>query len=450
MSIFAKFPDTLLLRKVEEDFNVPVSALHRIMGDFVGEMSAGLEGRESSLKMLPAYVDRASGSETGTYFAIDLGGTNLRVLETELQGNGRIAESIVKNFTLNKNLITGSGEAFFYFIADCIREILIERGKSLDQPLDIGFTFSFPLDQSRIDSGVLLRWTKGFSIGGILGNDVVLLMNEALKKRGLNAVRVVSLANDTVGTLVAKSYEDPRCDIGVILGTGTNACYTESIESIKKASGLSSPSGKMIVNTEWGNFNKIRMNSYDRLVDDASTNPGEQIMEKQVSGMYLGEVARLTMRDLITNKELFGGVTSDYFEKEDVFKTELVSKIESFSIEDVPGLSSLLSTMGIGTPSIKDAIITRRICQIVSTRAARISASMIAGVVIKLDPELAHDHTVAVDGALFEKHPKFAGIITSTLGEIFEKKAFKLNLSLTKDGSGKGSAIIAAITANAK
>jgi len=43
-----------------------------------------------SQAMLPAYVfGWPSGNETGSYLAVDLGGTNLRVCLVELEGNGK-------------------------------------------------------------------------------------------------------------------------------------------------------------------------------------------------------------------------------------------------------------------------------------------------------------------------------------------------------------------------
>ena len=37
------------------------------------------------------------------------------------------------------------------------------------------------------------------------------------------------------------------------------------------------------------------MNATDHFIDGASTNPGKQTFEKMVSGMYLGEICRVTL-----------------------------------------------------------------------------------------------------------------------------------------------------------
>ena len=45
---------------------------------------------------------------------------------------------------------------------------------------------------------------------------------------------VVALVNDTTGTMMSRALEDSDCKIGLILGTGTNACYMESLDAVGK------------------------------------------------------------------------------------------------------------------------------------------------------------------------------------------------------------------------
>lgn len=44
---------------------------------------------------------------------------------------------------------------------------------------------------------------------------------------------MLALVNDTVGTLMACAYEDQNTRIGLILGTGSNACYVEDLDLVK-------------------------------------------------------------------------------------------------------------------------------------------------------------------------------------------------------------------------
>jgi hexokinase len=41
----------------------------------------------------------------------------------------------------------------------------VEREDGKDEQKALGFTFSFPVRQTSVSSGSLIRWTKGFSIG---------------------------------------------------------------------------------------------------------------------------------------------------------------------------------------------------------------------------------------------------------------------------------------------
>ena len=410
-------------KDLEKMLDMPLYEIKRFIKDFHSEMRKGLSGRKSSLKMIPTYATRPKGTEKGNFLALDLGGTNFRVLSLKLNGKRKISALLTERFVLQEKHITGTGKTLFDFIADCVKKFLIKHKMCIGEKHKIGFTFSFPVKKRNIASGVLLRWTKGFRAKGVEGKDVVKLLNESLARKELRNAKVTSLANDTVSTLVAKSYEDPNCDMGVILGTGTNACYSEKLSGREE-----------IINIEWGNFNKLRLTPYDRKLDRASKNPGEQRLEKMVSGMYLDKVARFVVNDLIAGINLPKS-----------FKAEYMSVIESDTSKSLPNINMLLKKLGISNSKYADRKLLKRICTIVSTRAARISAAAIASVVTKMDPHLTRKHTVAIDGSVYEKHSGFSRRIKLTLKEIFGRKAKNIKLSLTKDASGKGAAIIAAL-----
>lgn len=54
--------------------------------------------------------------------------------------------------------------------------------------LPLGFTFSFPLKQEALTTGLLVQWTKGFNCDGVVGKDVVILLQEALGRRNVSNV----------------------------------------------------------------------------------------------------------------------------------------------------------------------------------------------------------------------------------------------------------------------
>ena len=65
------------------------------------------------------------------------------------------------------------------------------------------------------------------------------------------------MLNDTVGTMMSCAFEDRSTEIGLIAGTGSNACYVENcanIHSIGFDENDKNKDGQMVINTEWGGF----------------------------------------------------------------------------------------------------------------------------------------------------------------------------------------------------
>lgn len=61
----------------------------------------------------------------------------------------------------------------------------IQEHSVYEERLALGFTFSFPLKQLGLTKGILQRWTKGFSCSGVVGEDVVQGLKEAIARRGV-------------------------------------------------------------------------------------------------------------------------------------------------------------------------------------------------------------------------------------------------------------------------
>ena len=434
---------------LERIFSISLIDFKTMIEAFHSEMRKGLSGRESSLKMIPSFVDKPKGNEMGKFLALDLGGTNFRVLAVNLDGKGNAAISAAGKFVIPKKDMRGTGVRLFDFIAGCIDSFLEENHIDENKIYDLAFTFSFPVEQKSIASGNLIAWTKGFTAIGVQGEDVVNLLTEALRRKNINCINVTALANDTVGTLVAGSYADSTCDLGVILGTGTNACYREKIANITKLRGYD-PHGHMIVNTEWGNFDKVRFTSYDRFLDETSVNPGSMHLEKMVSGMYLGEITRLVLMDLIGRGLIFENEphAAQNFKTKDSLKTEAMSCIEVDKTECLDEVNVFFETHGISNIAYSDKTSMKRLCRIVSARAAGLGAGAISAVLTWIDPELEDRHTVGIDGSLFEKYPGFRIKMIDVLNKLYGEKAEKIELVHSKDGSGKGAAIIAAVAAS--
>jgi hexokinase len=434
------------LSYLEAIFAMSLPDIRKMIAAFHEEMERGLSGSDSSLRMLPAFIDVPKGNETGEFLAIDLGGSHLRVLSAILDGKGTATISSVKRFLVHGQEMRGTGEGLFDFIAACVDAFLEENRMERTQAYDLAFTFSFPVEQTGIASGRLIVWTKGYTASGVVGEDVVRLLTRAFQRRGISSMRVVALVNDTVGTLAARRYSDPLCSMGVIMGTGTNACYREDLTRISTCRGPY-PGGHTVVNVEWGNFDRLRSTCYDKDLDRASVNPGAMRLEKMVSGMYLGEIARRVLVDLMWRDLIFTAHADlcERFGQSDTFKTEHMSLIEG---DDTPALEktgAVLRDIGLQHTTGHDRRLLKRLCTLVSGRAAALGAGAVCAVVAWMDPEIRRPHTVAMDGSLFEKYPQFAERMGMVFTGLYGDKGNRIRLVHTPDGSGKGAAVIAAV-----
>src|SRR4030042_4659246 len=123
---------------IERMFDVPLGEIKKIIREFHSEMRKGLSGCGSSLKMIPTCAERPKGTETGDCLALDLGGTNFRVLLLKLKGKRITRAPLVKRFVLKKEHITGEGRGLFAFLAGCIKVFMDEHNIPTGEKHDLG------------------------------------------------------------------------------------------------------------------------------------------------------------------------------------------------------------------------------------------------------------------------------------------------------------------------
>ncbi|SGZ27055.1 BQ5605_C025g10040 [Microbotryum silenes-dioicae] len=466
------------LSKLEHQFSVTPQRCRMIVNAFIETLERGLTQTGQEVPMIPTFVfGWPTGKEIGSYLAVDLGGTNLRVCHVELEGDGKFEVTQTK-YRLTEEQKQGEGQDLIDFCSECLNKFIQdhygdENGEViLEEPLALGFTFSYPCIQERIDHGVLLRWTKGFGAPNIENHDVAQMFKDSLKKFDV-PVELVALINDTTGTLIASAYVEPRTRAGVIFGTGCNAAYMEKISAITKIKDLGlPPDAEMAINCEWGAFDSsthenLPRTSYDIVIDESSNKPGEQAFEKMIAGLYLGEIFRLVMCEMIDEGILFLGQETYKVEKPYAFDTAFLSLIERYverSTVLIPiagadhcrgeflshsdNTDELLTVTGLFAhfysldTTIKERQFFRRLAQLIGTRAARLSACGIAAIVSK-QGYLEEGCGVATDGSLYNKYPKFPERISEALQDIFGEKGRGIKTYHAEDGSGVGAAVIA-------
>nr|ACG37858.1 hexokinase-1 [Zea mays] len=443
-------------RVVAELREACAARLDEVAAAMEAEMRAGLrEEGGSKIKMIVSFVDNLpTGNEEGVFYALDLGGTNFRVLRVQLAGKDRrVAKRESKEVSIPPHLMSGNASELFGFIASALAKYVAAAGEGDGRQRELGFTFSFPVRQTSIASGTLIKWTKAFSVDDAVGEDVVAELQTAMEKQGVD-MRVAALINDTVGTLAAGRYNDEDVVVGVILGTGSNAAYVEeasAIPKLKLEGGELPKSGNMVINTEWGNFYSpcLPITEYDQALDEESLNPGEQIFEKLVSGMYLGEIVRRVLLKIASQSSILGDVSHTNLKTRFSLRTPDISAMHHDGTPDLRVVADKLAdNLRVRDTSLDTRKMVVDICDIVTGRSARLAAAGIVGILRKIGRAAPGDErrsVVAIDGGLFEHYAEFRKRLEATLVELLGEEASRLvEVKLTKDGSGLGAALIAA------
>ncbi|GAW27190.1 putative glucokinase [Rosellinia necatrix] len=485
-------------KRIVAQFDYTDDDVNRGVLEFLRQMNEGLQTDGTSVSQIPTYVTGVpNGTEKGLYMAVDLGGTNFRVCSVHLNGDTTFNLTYTKVAIPKELMVAKTSKELFGFLAKQIElflkthhedhfEAYVRRRKSAEASegyedesiFRLGFTFSFPVQQYGINKGSLIRWTKGFDIADTIGKDVCALLQDEIDLLHL-PVRVAALVNDTVGTLMARSYTSPGKTttlIGAIFGTGTNGAYVEKLANLQKSvdGQYDKSTGEMIINTEWGSFdnqlNVLPNTPYDAELDRDSVNPGFQIFEKRVSGMFLGEIVRLAVIDLYKNPNvaLFKDVGSNASPQSATTRvgsgsgllkqwgldSSLMSTAATDSTPDLSYLRQELSAqLEIHSASVEDAQAFKAIAHAVGRRAARLSAVALGGIVIqsgrlKETPDELVD--IGADGSLVEHYPSFRDMIDETL-KVIEgigaSGAERIRIGIAKDGSGVGAALIALVAA---
>jgi len=451
-----------------------------MISEFMEEMNKGLalhaadpsahwDEKKCCFKMLETHIDHIpTGSEKGVYYAVDVGGTNFRVVRIELLGDGKIGKTSRIKRDLKqlppapekpKGLLDASVKQseFFGYLADQVIQVGKHEGDIAGEGLEgeaspvlgFGFTFSFPTQQDQKNHAILSHWTKEWDTGRdytgtdecIEGRDVGQMFDDAFAKKGGHA-KVHGVINDTVGTLLSCSYENPHLPpvyMGLILGTGSNGCYYEP--KYKQYS----YNGKLI-NIEFGNFNRsLPETDIDKQVDADLSNKadvGRQRFEKMVSGKYLGEISRRFVCSIMADK--LKGTKAELI---DSLKSEHASKIvqdESQNLEIT--CLTLFEQWGV-TFSLNELRAIQEICRLVFDRSASLAAMSIVAVALKADRigRNAEGMTVAIDGSLYTQNPWYQHRLKQHIVDIVGREdAQKVHLQIADDGSGKGAAVMVA------
>lgn len=380
-----------------EDFS-----MKELVSDFLSEMEKGLSGKESSLLMLPTYI-QADGEVRANQpvVAIDAGGTNFRAAKVYFDSNLKL---ITEN--IQKGKMPGveeelSKETFFNTLADYLKDY-----KSVSDK--IGFCFSYAAEIFPNKDGKLLEWSKEIKAPEVVGQ---MIGEELLAAMGTPEKQMV-LMNDTVSTLLAgkaaravKSYDTY---IGFILGTGTNTSYIEANKNIIKTDGLDMEDNQ-IINIESGAFTLAPRTDIDIAFDNTTKNPGRYAFEKMFSGGYFGGLCTYALKTAA--KE---GVFADpsAFENLEELTTEQVNKY-------VHGIEDAKSVLPGVFTNESDKLVAAEIIDTLIERAAKLVAANLAAVILKTEKAKSAEKPVlmTIEGTTFYKLHGFQAMFEKYLND---------------------------------
>ena len=343
---------------------------------FVKEMQKGLAGQDSSLEMIPTYIE--IGKEVPTnkpVIVIDAGGANFRVATVYFDDRKK---PVIENF--NKYPMPGTkgkltNDQFFSAMAGHLKDVV-------EKSSNIGFCFSYAIEMFPNKDGKVIRLAKEVEVEDVKGQMIGENLIRAIKTSGHKKSHRVVVLNDTVTALLAgiSSFPDRTFDsyVGFILGAGTNTCYVEQNKNIKKTKGLD-PSKSQIINTESGGFAAGPMGAIDRQFDQSTINPGQGTFEKMISGAYFGPLC-LKAIHTAADDGLFSGPVAAKLKK--ITKTE-TKEVNDFLYYPV-GKSNPLSLV-FADKDEQNLVTLYYLIDRLAERAAKLVAIKLASVAIKSD-----------------------------------------------------------------
>lgn len=368
--------------------------IQTVVDAFWAEMELGLAGKESSLRMIPTYIEADNEFITDEpVVAIDAGGTNFRTTLVKFGAEGKLELQYIKHNRM-PGIDREIGKAeFFSTMADYIKDFIPHADR-------IGFCFSYATEILPNRDGVLIEFSKEVKAPEVEGERIGENLLAAL---GTPHKQIV-LLNDTVATLLAgksssygKNYDS---FIGFILGTGMNICYIESNKNITKVPALN-PAKSQIINVESGNFDKMPRTDIDYYFEETTNNPGSYSFEKMISGAYFGGISLAALKQAAKEEVFTASAAKDILDI-----TELTSEQVNQFLRGEPNPNHLLYQC---LPDPRDENNARIIIQTLVSRGAKLVAGNMAAVLLKTSKGLRPDRPIltTIEGTTFYKLYQF-------------------------------------------
>ncbi len=380
---------------------------------FLQEMKEGLANGNSSLKMIPTYIEIGDSIPYDTdVIVIDAGGTNLRTALVRFSEKDGVCISDFRKCDMPGAKTEVSAKEFFHAFGDAVEPIFTKSDH-------IGFCFSYAAAVTPERDGRLIVFSKEIKAPEVIGKLVGSELLEEMHHRGYTTQKRLTLLNDTVATLLACKGQPSTSEysgyIGLILGTGTNTSYIERNSAIRKLDTLD-PSGSQIINIESGNF-AVPATPLDKEFFAITKDPEVYHFEKLISGAYLGSYGHMVLR-----KAIDGGLFSTSFSQDFLQKVSNLDTITMDRFLHSPNDRKNIITRCCADD--EDAVLAFRLLDGVIERAAKLTAVNLAATVIQSqagkDPR--HPVCINIDGTTYYRTHNLKKYVEWYLHEYLEKE----------------------------
>lgn len=368
--------------------------MQQVVDVFLGEMNAGLAGSESSLRMIPTYIETDNELVPNQkVVAIDAGGTNFRTATVYFDNNLKMICENLKNGKMPAIDQELGKIEFFETMAAYLEDYKNAAEK-------IGFCFSYAVEIFPDKDGKLLEWSKEIKAPEVIGEMVGRNLLEAMGTPGKPLV----VLNDTVATLLAGKAATAGREfdtyIGFILGTGTNTAYIELNDNILKTPNLQSGASQ-VINIESGAFGNPPRTDIDLLFDSQTKNPGRYVFEKMFSGGYFGGLCITALKQAA---------------KEGVFSVESTARIKALPELSSEEVNKFVCSIDHDQNQLSFALLTDEdhakaavIIEGLIERASKLVAANLAAVILKTGKAKSSEKPVlmTIEGTTFYKLKDF-------------------------------------------
>lgn len=320
--------------------------------ELLDELNESLQ-LNSPLSMLPNFNINPTGKEQGNYLIIDLGGSTLRIsiieIKPEIHSKNRSEriKIIIENKWIMANNEKTIDDGFFRFIGSKMIETINQQSNiSINDTINVGITWSFPLNQTSHNSGKINNVGKGWIISEeIYNQDLKVILENSLLNNFNCKINVKVIINDSLAVYAAGRFLSSDLKLAMVLGTGYNICCSLKTSKLHPCKSLNSDA--ILLNSEtslFGSMLSSLSNEFDLEIDDRflrdnfkaymeldETNTKIfQPYEIMTSGRYLPELTRLSILKLMKNNEIFNDLTinanNKIFTSYDGFSSEILCR----------------------------------------------------------------------------------------------------------------------------